>query len=64
MFAIGDPLLLDRRAAALAQAIDVPIGSLELGLANWGTGVRASLGFTADASDGDALERARSALGL
>jgi hypothetical protein len=64
VFAIGDPLLLDRRAGALAEAIGVPIGSLELALANWGTGERASLGFTADASDGDARERARSALAL
>ncbi|HEV7529920.1 MAG TPA: hypothetical protein VGO29_13580 [Solirubrobacteraceae bacterium] len=64
VFAIGDPLLLDRRAGALAEAIGVPIGSLELALANWGTGERASLGFTADASDDDALQRARSALAL
>ena len=38
VFAIGDPLLLDRRAAALAEAIAVPVGSLELALANWGDG--------------------------
>jgi Alpha-glutamyl/putrescinyl thymine pyrophosphorylase clade 3 len=64
MFAIGDPLLLDRRAAALAGAIAVPVGSLELALANWCAGERATLGFTPEATDGDALERARDALGL
>jgi Alpha-glutamyl/putrescinyl thymine pyrophosphorylase clade 3 len=64
VFAIGDPLLLDRRAAALAQALAVPVGSLELALANWGKGERATLGFPSDASDDAALERARSALGL
>jgi hypothetical protein len=64
VFAIGDALLLDRRGAALAEAIAVPVGSLELALANWGTGERATLGFPAEASDGETLERARDALGL
>jgi hypothetical protein len=64
VFAIGDPLLLDRRAAALAEAIDVPVGCLELALANWGTGERATLGFPADAADEATLGRARDALGL
>jgi len=64
VFAIGDALLLDRRGAALAEAIAVPVGSLELALANWGTGDRATLGFPANASDSETLERARDALGL
>jgi hypothetical protein len=64
VFAIGDPLLLDRRAAALAQAIEVPVGSLELALANWGAGERATLAFPAEAVDGDTLARARGVLGL
>jgi hypothetical protein len=64
VFAIGDPLLLDRRAAALAEAIAVPVGSLELALANWAAGERATLGFTPGASDDEALARARDALGL
>jgi hypothetical protein len=64
VFAIGDPLLLDRRAAALAEAIAVPIGSLDLALANWAADERATLGFGSDARDGQALARARDALGL
>ena len=63
MFAIGDPLLLDRRAAALAEAVEVPIASLELALANWGAGDRAMLGFSQDASDDATGDRARDALG-
>ncbi|MHB8233438.1 MAG: hypothetical protein ACYDHT_02165, partial [Solirubrobacteraceae bacterium] len=64
VFAIGDPLLLDRRAGALADAIDGPVGSLELALANWGVGDRATLGFSALAPDADTLARARGALAL
>jgi Alpha-glutamyl/putrescinyl thymine pyrophosphorylase clade 3 len=64
LFAIGDPVYLDRRAAALAQAISVPIDALDLALANWGGGERATLGFALDMSDRDALDRARAALAL
>jgi hypothetical protein len=64
VFAIGDPLLLDRRAASLAEAVGVPVGSLELALANWGVGERATLGFADDVSDEQTLERARDALSL
>jgi hypothetical protein len=64
VFAIGDPLLLERRAAALADAIEVPIAALELALANWGAGERATLGFPPEASDEAALVRGRDALGL
>ena len=64
VFAIGDALLLDRRAGALAQAIGAPVGSLELALSNWGMGERATLGFAADTVDDDTLLRARDALGL
>jgi hypothetical protein len=64
VFAIGDMLLLDRRAGALAEALGVPVGSLELALSNWGAGERATLGFADDVSDEDALQRARDALGL
>ena len=45
MFGIGDPLLLERRAAALAEAIAVPIEALDLALANWHSPERATLGF-------------------
>ena len=64
IFAIGDPLLLERRAAALAEAVSVPVGCLELALANWVSDERATLGFGADASDQAALGQARDALGL
>ncbi len=64
LFAIGDPLLLERRAAALAQAVPVPLAALDLALWNWGAGGRATLGFAADAADEDTLLHARAALGL
>lgn len=64
VFAIGDPLLLERRAGALARAAGVPVEALDLALANWAAGERASLGVPAEASDEATLERARTALGL
>jgi Alpha-glutamyl/putrescinyl thymine pyrophosphorylase clade 3 len=64
VFAIGDPLHLARRASALADAISVPIETLDLALANWGAGERATLGFPPDTHDAATLERARDALGL
>jgi hypothetical protein len=64
LFAIGDPLLLERRAGALAQALEVPIASLDLALASWGAGEHVSLGFPAETSDAPTLARARDALGL
>jgi hypothetical protein len=64
VFGIGDPLNLDRRAAALAEAISIPPEALDLALANWGAGERATLGFAPDCRDGDALRRAGDALGL
>ena len=45
LFAIGDPMLLERRAAALAEAIAVPVEALDLALANWASPPRATLGF-------------------
>ncbi len=64
LFAIGDPLLLERRAGALAQALAVPIASLDLALASWGGGEHLSLGFPAETRDEPTLARARGALGL
>jgi hypothetical protein len=64
LFGIGDPLLLERRAAALAQAISTPIEVLDLALANWQAPQRASMGCPPETSDNDALERASDALGL
>ncbi len=62
---IGDPLLLERRAAELARACEVPIEALDLGLHNWGSGIRVTDGLPEDA-EGDPLllEQAETALGL
>jgi hypothetical protein len=64
-FGIGDPLLLERRASALAEACGSPLEALDLAMHNWGAGERVDLGFALD-HDGDqaVLERARVALGL
>jgi hypothetical protein len=64
LFAIGDPIHLERRAAALAEALGVPIETLDLALANWTAPQRATLGFPAETNDEPALERALKALGL
>jgi hypothetical protein len=64
IFAIGDPLLLERRAGALAAAADVPIDALDLALANWGSAERITLGFPGEVGDEGALARTREALGL
>jgi len=45
VFGIGDPLLLDRRAAALAEAASVPLEGLDLALSNWAGPERATYGF-------------------
>jgi Alpha-glutamyl/putrescinyl thymine pyrophosphorylase clade 3 len=64
VFGIADPLLLERRAAALAKAISVPVEALDLALANWASQQRASLGFPPETRDEDAFARAGEALGL
>jgi hypothetical protein len=62
---IGDTMLLERRAAELAGACGLPLEALDLGLYNWERGARSTLGTGAAAEpDSDALEAARSALGL
>jgi hypothetical protein len=62
---IGDPLLLQRRAAELAEASGVPLEALDLGLYNWGRGARATVGLGTDTElDAEALASARAALGL
>jgi hypothetical protein len=62
---IGDPLLLERRAADLAQACQVPIEALDLGLHNWGFGTRLTDGLAEDSEPDELLlEQARAALGL
>jgi hypothetical protein len=64
VFGIGDPLLLERRAAALAQAMSVPIETLDLALANWHAPQPATMGFLRETLDDGAYERAGDALGL
>jgi hypothetical protein len=67
VFGIGDPVLLERRAQALAQAIATPIEALDLALWNWSAPSdeeRATLGFAPDTLDAHAVERALTALGL
>ncbi len=62
---IGDPLLLERRAAELAAACGVSPEALDLGLYNWERAGRATLGLGPAAEpDHDALASARRALGL
>jgi hypothetical protein len=62
---IGDPLLLERRARELADACQLPLEALDVGLYNWGRGERATLGLGADASsDPDIHERVRAPLGV
>ena len=62
---IGDPLLLERRAAELARECGLPLEALDLGLSNWERGQPATLGLPPDTEpDPDALTATRAALGL
>jgi hypothetical protein len=62
---IGDPLLLERRAADLATAAGVPLDALDLALHNWGFGTRFHAGLpTSTEPDPAVVESARAALGL
>jgi hypothetical protein len=62
---IGDTMLLERRAAELAEAAEVPLEALDLGLYNWGVGTRWTMGLEPTAEpDPAALDSARAALGL
>lgn len=62
VFGIGDPIHIERRAQALAQALSTPIEALDLALANWSSEERVTLGFPEDTSDAHAVERATAAL--
>ena len=64
VFAIGDPLLLERRAGALAEALEVPVEALDLALANWQAGERATLGVPEQTLDEGVPERAGAVLGI
>jgi hypothetical protein len=64
---IGETLLLERRAAALAEACEVPLGAVDLALYNWQRPPeqRATGGLGAAlAADERELARIRAALGL
>jgi hypothetical protein len=63
--AIGEPLVLERRAAALAEACSVPLAALDLALYNWERGERATAGMRASAQPAAAeLDAALAALQL
>jgi hypothetical protein len=65
VFGIADPLLLERRAAELAGAVEAPVEALDLALYNWSLpAARATLGFAEDAADEPLRERVESALRL
>jgi hypothetical protein len=62
---IGDPLLLERRAAELASACGLPLEALDLGFHNWGSGVRATAGLEPSPDpEPDALSSTRAGLDL
>lgn len=66
VFGIGDPLLCERRAAALAEVCALPVAALDLALVDWARpadGSRVSGGVSAQ-PDPEQLELARAALGL
>jgi hypothetical protein len=62
-FGIGDPLVIDRRAAELADAAGVTFEALDLALYNWQQGERVRLGATEQADDAELRERVGAALG-
>jgi len=62
---IGDAMLLERRAAALATACELPLAALDLGFYNWERGERAGVGLDpATEPDPAFLDAANGALGL
>jgi len=64
VFGIGDPLLLERRAATLAEACAMPLEALDLALWNWTSDQRSGLGVPVDAEvDATLLAVTRDALG-
>jgi hypothetical protein len=65
LLGIGDPMLLERRAAGLAAACELPLAALDTAFFNWERGQRATLGMGEElAADPDALALARAALGF
>jgi hypothetical protein len=65
VFGIGDAINLERRAAALAAAVGVPLATLDLALHNWSAPLdeRATMGARTG-PDEDVLALAREALGI
>jgi hypothetical protein len=62
---IGDPMLLDRRAAQLAHEAGLDLGALDLGFHNWEQGQRSSVGLGQEAEpDADTAARVSDALGI
>ncbi len=64
---IGDPLLLERRGADLAEACGVPLAALDLAFHNWGVGAarRTGRGVSLEVEiDPDLLAATRGALGV
>jgi hypothetical protein len=60
---IGDPYLLERRAADLAAACEVPLEALDLAFFNWERGERTGGGMPADLQvDQETSDRCRDAL--
>jgi hypothetical protein len=52
VFGIGEPMLLERRARALADGVGVPLEALDLALYNFGAGDhRATLGASPAVTD-------------
>ncbi|HEX5307928.1 MAG TPA: hypothetical protein VFW38_02490 [Solirubrobacteraceae bacterium] len=67
LFAIGDAVLVERRARVFAEAIDTPLEALDLALWNWSLAPdqeRTTLGFPTSTRDEHALERTLAALEL
>ncbi len=68
VFGIGDPLIVERRAHALAEAASIPVEAFDLALYNWSLAPfeqeRLTLGFPQDTCDEQALERIEAALGV
>ncbi|MBV9309617.1 MAG: hypothetical protein JOZ73_02230 [Solirubrobacterales bacterium] len=60
---IGDPLLLERRAAELARACAVPLAALDLAFYNWEADSPVT-GAVEDRQEPDSLPAAKQALGL